>query len=240
MAAMAASSRFAIIGANVVDANWDGSPLTLAWHESAAMPQTTNGSMIVAWQNTATQDNAGTLALTTGGNQPLFFDAPAGALAPTILVQNWQANNLRITNLSANQNTPIWIEAYGPGLPGQHTMDLPVGPSIPVKRGDTLQGNAGGWMQLVLRSNSNELGLFAVVGGPAGASNSNAYVFAVNFPLPNTPPGYTQTTMTNFCTFQFNWANTIYVAYFGPGAVATKLKLTQIVTPPPTVTLLQL
>jgi len=231
---------FAVIGANVTDPEWDGSPMTLAWHESAAMPQTTNGSMVVAWQNTSDQNNDGTLSLSSGANPPQFFDAPALAVAPTILVQNWKANNLKITNLSANKDTPIWIEAYGPGLPGQTPIPLPAGPSIPVALNQTLQGSTGGWMQLILEASSGELGLFAVVGGPPDASGDNAFIFAVNFPSATTPPGYTMTTTNNSLTYQFNWGpNRIYVAYFGAGALAQQPKLMRA-GPPPTVTLLQL
>jgi len=232
-------TAFAIIGANLTDANWDGSPITLGWHETAAMPQTTKGSMVVAWQNTSAQNNDGSLAITSGAGAPEFFDAPALALAPTILVRNWGGNNLNITNLSANQNTPIWIEAYGPGLPGQTSTPLPVGPSIPVAMGQTLQGDTSGWMQLSLQANSGELGLFAVIGGPADIAGNNAYVFAVNCRSATTPPGYTKTTTTNTLPWQFNWGgNRIYVAYFGAGAVAQPKPMLGAV--PPTVTLLAL
>jgi len=232
-------AAFAIIGANVSDANWDGSPITLGWHETAAMQQTTKGSMVVAWQNTSPQNNDGSLATTSGANPPEFFDAPALALAPTILVRNWGGNNLNITNLSANQNTPIWIEAYGPGFPGQTPTPLPVGPSIPVAMGQTLQGNTSGWMQLSLQANSGELGLFAVIGGPADAAGNNAYVFAVNFSSATAPPGYTRTTTSNTLSYQFYWgASRIYVAYFGAGAVAQSEPMLAAV--PPTVTLLAL
>jgi hypothetical protein len=46
---------------------WDGAPLTLAQNEQAIMPQTPNGSAVLAWLNMATQNNSGTLALTTDG-----------------------------------------------------------------------------------------------------------------------------------------------------------------------------
>ena len=32
--------KFAVIGAQVSTPNWTGTPLTLAWHDSASMPQT--------------------------------------------------------------------------------------------------------------------------------------------------------------------------------------------------------
>src|ERR1700733_205147 len=103
-----------LAAAAIANNDWNGSPLTLAQHDSALMPQTANGSMVVAWQNVATQNNDGALILTSGGGAPQPFDAPQLALAPTILVQNWGANDLKITNTSLAAATPIWIEAYGP------------------------------------------------------------------------------------------------------------------------------
>ncbi len=219
--------------------DWDGSQLTLAQYDSAMMPQTANGSMVFAWQNVGQMNNDGELILTSGGSAPQSYDAPALALAPNILVRNWAANDLKVTNTSIHSATPIWIEAYGPGIPGRDPLPLlPGADPTPVKIGDSLQGTANGWTQLILQSNSNALGLFAVIWGPLVAGN-NAYVFAVNFQQSTTPPGYTATTMANTYTYQFQGTARVYVAFFGPGRVAApKLILTD--TPPATVTLLAL
>jgi hypothetical protein len=226
--------------AAIANSDWNGSPLTLARYDSAMMPQTANGSMIVAWQNAAQLNNDGTLMLASGGGPPQPFDAPALALAPTILVRNWRANDLKITNTSLAAATPIWIEAYGPGIPGRNPITLvPGAPPTPVKLGDSLQGIARGWTQLIMQSNSNELGLFALIGGPQDASGNNAYVFAINFPESTAPPGYTKTTMANSLTYQFYLNARVYVAYFGPGRVVTP-KEGQVIAPLATVTLLSL
>lgn len=232
----------AILGANLANPDWDGSPETLAVHDSAAMPQTTNGSMILAFQNLAATNSAGTLAISSGGQQPEFFNAPANAGAPTILVRNWRANNLQLTNVSAYADTPIRIQAYGPGMPGQRTKPLPADTNpIPVSLGDTLEGSAqGGYMQLIFEYNSNQLALFALIGGPQDAAGNNAFVFAVNFSQPPSTPlpaGYTATTAGNSLTYQFNWATRIFVAYFGGAQLAVS---NLQVTPQPTVTLLSL
>jgi hypothetical protein len=196
--------------------------------------------MIVAWQNVAPLNNDGTLILSSGGTPPQPFDAPALALAPTILVQNWRANDLKITNTSLAAATPIWIEAYGPGIPGRNPITLePGAPPTSVKIGDSLQGIANGWTQVIMQSNSNELGLFALIGGQQDASGNNARVFAINFPQSTAPPGYTKTTMANTLTDQFCLHGRIYVAYFGPGRVATP-KEGLVVAPLATVTLLSL
>ena len=66
---------------------WDGAPLTLAQNEQAIMPQTPNGSAVLAWLNMATQNNSGTLALTTDGTAPQMLEAPALMTAPNIVSQ---------------------------------------------------------------------------------------------------------------------------------------------------------
>ncbi len=225
-----------ISGATISNENWDGSPMTLAQSESAMMPQTPNGSMVLSWQNTAAQNNDGGLSLSASG-PPQHLDAPPGVLAPTILVQNWRSNSLKLVNVSPNHATPIWIEAYGPGIPGRNPIMLNGNP-VPVRMGDTLQGTANGYMQLNLQS--SELGLFVVIWGLPDASGNNAYVFAVNFPSGvQTPSGYTATTTDNSYPYQFYWNGRIYVAYFGSGTVAT-LKSPLAVTPSATVTLTSL
>src|SRR4051812_22846730 len=149
METMATNETFSILGANASNTNWDGSPLTLAYRDSAAMPQTTNGSMVLAYQNTATLNNAGKLALSSGGSQPLFLNVPALISQPSILVNNWQANNLKLTNISTATATPIWIEAFGPGLPGQTPVALPLNTNVTLNTGAVAQGTSNpNYMQL--------------------------------------------------------------------------------------------
>lgn len=211
-------------GAQVVNPNWTGAPLTLAWHDSAAMPQTPNGSTVLAWQNTASLNNDGTLALTSGGSQPQFLDAPALANAPSILVQNFKANNIRLTNLSANQATPIWIEMFGPGLQGAPTpQTLTAGaPPITVNPGGIVTGQGTpNYMQLILTSNTSNLTIVTIVGGTVDASGNNAYVFALNWSGPPSPAGYTAVTGGNTYTFQFNWgSSSFYIANMSPSTAA--------------------
>ena len=222
--------------ANKTTSNWDGSPLTLAVNDSANMPQTTNGSMVFAYQNSATLNNAGTLSLTSGGNVPQSLFAPALANQPSILVNNWQANNLNILNISANSATPIWIEAFGPGLPGIKPIALPIGATTTLTTlGADLskavaQGTASpNYMQIVLSSNTPNLTIAAIVGGPVDATGNNAYVVAVNSPAGDTgpgtgapaPAGYFATRGGNSYTYQFNWgSSTIFVANMSPSTAA--------------------
>jgi len=228
---MATTAKFNILGANQSNANWDGSPITLAYRESAAMPQTTNGSMILAYQNTSTMNNAGKLALTSGGSQPTFLIAPALLSQPSILVSNWQANNLSLTNLSVATATPIWIEAFGPGLPGQKPVALVINTALTMKPGAIAQGTSTpNWMQLTLGTDTGQLIVVAVVGGPPDASGNNAYAIALNSPSGNTgpgtptpaPQGYYATTGGNNYSFEFNWGSSVvYVANMSPSTASS-------------------
>jgi hypothetical protein len=214
--------KFEILGVKLATPSWTGAPLTLAVHDSATMPQTPNGSLVFAYQNMATVNNAGQLALTTGGNPPLFLPVPFGANQPSILVSNWRANNLNVTNISANSATPILIEAFGPGVPGFTPAPLQVGGQVTLTATppQVAQGTANpNWMQLQLTANSATQVILAIVGGPQDASGNNAYVIALNAsantgPGGATPPsGYYATTTANAYTFQFNWGgSTLYVA----------------------------
>src|SRR5829696_9137987 len=97
----------------VADA-WNGAPLVLQVNQSAAMPQTPDGSMVLSYINTATLNTLGELAMTSGGGAPETLFAQAQATQPGIVVRNWRANNLKITNVSLNAATPIRVQAIGP------------------------------------------------------------------------------------------------------------------------------
>jgi hypothetical protein len=224
------------LGGALLTSNWNGAPLCLGQNDQAQMAQTPNGSLIFAWQNMAQMNNDGALLLTAGGQALPSLDAPWGVIAPSILVRNWQANNLNVTNNSNAAATPIRIQAYGPGMPGQTVKDLPSGTPVTVQPGDTLTAIPdSNNMQLKFEASSGQLALFAAIGGQLDASGNNAYVFAVNFPQATRPPGYTQTTTKNNYSFSFSWNTRIYVAYFGAGNV-----IAGAVAAAPTVTLLSL
>ncbi|MFD2058373.1 hypothetical protein ACFSQT_36400 [Mesorhizobium calcicola] len=238
-------SDFTILGQSLVNDNWDGSPVELAVRDSVAMPQTPNGSMILAFQNASELNNDGKLAMTSGSNPPQFLLARALALQPTILINNWQANNLTLTNVSVNAKTPIWIAAYGPGM-GAAPTPLPTnGDAIPVAVDTTLKAvTLPQFMQLGFQTNSPGLCLFAFIGGPQDSKGNNAYAIALNSQYGDTgpgqptaaPPGYYGTTGGNNYTFEFNWGTSVlFVAYFGSGSVLSGLP--KVVTAAPTVTL---
>lgn len=216
---MAHSNKFSVIGAQVSTPNWTGAPVTLAWHDSATMPQTPNGSTVMAWQNTSKLNNDGTLVITSGG-PPVSYDAPALATVPSVLAKNYLSNSLTVTNFSAATATTIWVEMFGPGIPG--TTPVTITPNvapIALASGATATGNAPpNYAQLVLQSNTSNLTIVTLIGGPADASGNNAYVFALN--CPTVPPGYTKVTAGNTITYQFYWNTSYFVANMSPSTSA--------------------
>jgi hypothetical protein len=237
--------RSGALGNPLTTTVWNGEPVVLAVNDGVTMPQTPSGSMILGFQNTSPANNAGKLALTSGAGAPEFFIAPALSLQPQILTRNWQANNLNVTNISANANTPIWIEAFGPGI-GPGSTPLPIGQTIAVSQKETLQGVTNpNWMQLSFRFNSSKLAVFGIIGGPQDPAGNNAYVVAVNSPAGDTqtgtgnapPPGYYATVGGNAYSFEFNWGSSVvFVAYFGSANVVGKLTAVEA----PMITLLSL
>ena len=203
---------------------WDGRGMTLAVDQNVSMPQTPAGTLVFGYFNLASQNNRGELSVSSGGNPPMFFYPEANANQPSIYRHNWNADNLSVTNISANKATPIWIAGYGPGVPGQSPLQLPIDTPVPLVTGQSAQGNAKPqYMQLILQSPSATLSIFAVVGGPQDSTGNNGYVFAVNATAntgpdgPTPPPGYYATTTSNTYTFQFNWgASLVYVVNMSP------------------------
>lgn len=221
---------FQVIDQNPINKTWDGSPITLNPNDNVNLPQSTNGSMVLAYQNMATVNNAGTLSVTSGGNLQ-FLPAPALANAPSILVNNWGGNNVSVTNVSVpGSKTPIWVSAVGPGLAKKPPVNLPTdGSMISLASAAQAQGNAiPRWMQLIMQASSGDYTLVVIVGGPADSSGNNAYVIGLNAASntgPNTgvnpPPGFYATSTGNLYTFQFNWGSSaIFVANESPSTGA--------------------
>ena len=214
-----ATFPYEVLGKNAVTESWDGSPMVLLVNQSANMPQTPNGTVIFSYINEATQNNSGSLGVTSGGAPPSFLTAPALTLQPSMWMHNWQANSLNVTNVSANSNTPIKIQAIGPGMPGPTPLTLNVGTTLAVAPGQTAQGmTSAQWMQLLIQSTAPTLGILGIIGGPPDGTGNNGYVIAVNAsantgPGGNPPPaGYYATTTSNSYTFQFNVATLLFAA----------------------------
>jgi hypothetical protein len=217
--------EFEIHGRSSVNDSWDGQPTTLAQNENVVMPQTAAGTMILAATNKATQNNQGDLTYTSGGGAPGDLVLPALANQPSIVIKNWGANNLSLTNTSAATATPILVQAVGPGIPGITPVSFPIGQELTLSAGDVAAGNASPqYMQLVIRSNAATLGILGVIGGPQDNTGNNGYVIAVNA-VENTgpgtgktpPEGYYATTTGNTYTFSFNWGSSqVFVANLSP------------------------
>jgi hypothetical protein len=202
--------------------DWDGMPKVLAQDDTVTMPQTPNGSLILGYFNQSQQDNAGSLLLSSGAEDPITLPAPPLMRWINILVHNWQANNLKLTNVSDHKATPIFVEAFGPGVPGVQPKQLVIGTPMQLAMRQSAQGvSAPRYMQLKLTLSSGDLATVAIVGGPADPkTGNNAYVIALNSaagdtgpPTRNPPPeGYYATRKGNSYTFQFNWGSAqVYV-----------------------------
>jgi len=228
----AVQHKFAIIDRNALQGAWTGLPTTLLPTQNVNMPQTTNGSMVLAYQNMSLVNSQGTLSLTSGGSVPQMLQAFALLNQPNILVNNWKSNNLSLTNISPTaSNIPIWIQAVGPGLGGINPIALPNnGTSVPFTSGQAAQGTAlPQYMNLTMSSNTPQLTIFALIGGPPDASGNNAFVIAVNSASGNTgpgtgvpaPAGYYATTSANQYSFQFNWGSSnVFVSNMSPSTAA--------------------
>jgi len=218
---------FEIHGQTSVDDSWNGQPTTLAQNENIVMPQTSAGTMILAATNKATQNNQGNLTYTSGGGAPGNLVLQANANQPSIIIKNWNANNLSLTNTSAATATPILVQAVGPGIPGITPASFPIGQEVTLAAGDVAAGTASPqYMQLVIRSNAATLGVLGLIGGPQDGSGNNGYVITVNDAVngntgPDTgkapPPGYYATTSSNTYTFTFNWGSSlVFIANLSP------------------------
>src|SRR5271163_289616 len=168
-------------GRNRMQSLWGGAPLTVAQIEQAVMPQTPNGSAVLAWRNAAAQSLDRTLALTTDGEPPELLNAPALSATPSILARNWQGADLRLGNVSNDPATSICIEMFGPGIPGLRSKQLAIGAPLPLAPLHTASGLARKLMELSLKSNSADLTIIAVIAGPMDASGKSAYLFALNY-----------------------------------------------------------
>jgi hypothetical protein len=229
---------FSIIGVDASNPSWNGSPLTLNPNDNANMPQAPNGSLVLAYQNKATINTMGQLAITSGGGAPTFLNAQSLLNQPNVLTQNFggsTTNNLSVTNTSmTGSNNPIWVAAYGPGIPNAPTpAALPATATpVPLGPGATAQGTAlPRYMQLIMQATSGSLTIFALVGGPMDSSGNNAYVISVNDSFngntgPGTgktpPAGYYATSTSNAYIYSFNWGSSnIYIANMSPATSAT-------------------
>ena len=210
------------LGATVI---WDGSPKTITTlGDTLLMPQTPNGSTVFAYQTKATLNNSGQLALSSGSTLETL-DADFGALVPSIHIENWQANNLTVNNISQQNATPIWVEAFGPGLPGQVTVPITVGTALVLNPAPGTTSVAQGVtppksMLLRMTSTTGDASVVVLIGGPPDQTGNNAYVFGLNVATAN-PAGYTKVSAGNTISYPFNWgATVVYLANMSASTAA--------------------
>ncbi|MGH6847565.1 MAG: hypothetical protein ACREC0_09040 [Methylocella sp.] len=229
---MSQPHAFLLIDKFAVNAAWNGSPTQLLVNQNIVMPQTPNGTLILAATNQTKGNCQGQLSITSGGVAPVFVDLQANANQPTIEINNWKANNLSLTNISLNNDTPILVQAVGPGIPGTTPQPLVIGTPLPLGFGQFAQGNASPqYMQLVLQSTGPTLGIIGFIGGPADNAGINGYVVTVNDSVngntgPGTgkpaPAGYYATTASNSYAYTFNWGSSaVFAANLSPLTAAS-------------------
>ena len=207
--------------------NWDGSAITLKVSDSAMIPITPTGTMLLAWFNTAKTGGMGELSISSGGSVPIAYPTPSLANSPQVLMKNWGGNNLLASNSSyPGSDNPIWISAYGPGITTDFNPLPANGTPVVLTMLQAAQGNGSSTnMQLSMTNNLGTLAVVAIIGGPVGPDGSNGYVIALNAdantgpgtPLP-APAGYYATTTGNsYVFFLKNWgASAIFVAGMSP------------------------
>lgn len=202
--------------------NWNGAGTVLATTEHATMPQTPNGTLILGYFNRSKADNQGQITVTSGGGTPVSFPVPALRQMLSLLVADWQANNLTISNTSSASVTPILVQAFGPGIPGATPVDLPIGSPITLGVAQAAQGPSKSPSLLRFLANSGALTIVAIVGGPANPPDqNNAYVIALNAPESLPPASYNKIVPGNSYDFKISWdATIVYVANLSPAGAA--------------------
>lgn len=202
---MSESTTSGIEGLKMAAATWNGAPTTLKRDEQVDMTQTPNGTVILAALNKTTGNNEGKITITSAASPTQEVPLDAGAAAPWTESRNYRANNLRITNTSEHADTPVLVQAIGPGISGVDPKTIVIGTGLELDFGAVAHGSTRPQnMQLRIASNSPTTAIVGIIGGPNDASGNNGKVIAVNF-RGEKPEGYYAVTPNNSYTFDFNF-----------------------------------
>jgi hypothetical protein len=193
--------------------SWDGSPKPLAKNQSLRIEQTPANPIVFAALNESASSD-GTFMLATGGNPPVPHKAPAGASAPVLVSQSWNAQNLTVTNNSTNDGVIIDVQAIGPNMPGITPAALPISTAVTLKSYGCAQGyskpnymwlqmtSTAGLVVLSINGNGAVYNIQLNAGQTTGPSSAE---IQPPFQNPSPPDGYYATTTQNTYNFQFNW-----------------------------------
>jgi hypothetical protein len=135
-------------------------------------------------------------------------------------------NNLTVNNISQQNATPIWVEAFGPGLPGQVAVPITVGTALVLNPAPGAVSVAQGVtppksMLLRMTSTTGDASVVALIGGPPDGTGNNAYVFGLNVPNAQSAAGYTKVVEGNTINYTFNWgASVVYLANMSASTAA--------------------
>jgi hypothetical protein len=205
---------------------WTGTTQTILSTDPAlTMSPTSTGSMFLLLQDMSKQNNPGQVTITSGGlytSVPL----PAGSGYPYAILNNYQGNNLNVSNSSApsSDSTPIQVMAAGLGI-GSVTVTgtAPSPTSQAINPYQALQGTAGPTYNTLQINCVGTNAIVAIIGGPTWGSAPNVingYLLMLNssstggaqsgtpvtVPPTLTPDGYYAKWGGNTFSFVFNWA----------------------------------
>ena len=142
---------------------------------------------------------------------------------PQLIVNNWQSNNLQITNLSENKQVKVKVGLYGHGVPTYH---LPIGPKVTLNQYQSCSGRTLA-NDMALRFTTQTQHQYTVmflftIGEPA------AYCLNATDPDKIPKKGYPYiTTSNNYKTIIQNWmGNPLFIINTSPapGPVEVFLK----------------
>lgn len=182
---------------------WDGSPQTILEYQAVEMPATPTCLIVLAAYNTDSRANDGEIAISSGGSKPTFLELPALTNQPVLVADDYQGNNLKITNTAT---APVCLEIFAPGfgkpepLPDGTVLLLP----SRMSRATTAQAR---YQQLVMKNSSGQTSFLFYEGTTAALYTVNASA------PPNVPNLECHSVPGNTAKVMDNWgAQTLYVA----------------------------
>jgi hypothetical protein len=198
--------KFEVIDQNLQQ--WTGIPIPLEPNQGVTMPKTPTGQIVLAYKNQALDADLGQLAVTSGGSPPKILDVEALLNAPNLEIQNYEGNNLNVTNIS--NTATIWIAAYGPGF--NTSSQLPIGTPVAVAPYACTATRSQPNFQRLTVSAPGQYSVAVVYIG------STPSVYAINSPDASTvPAGYTKVLAANTLPLTDNWlGKSLWVGNLSP------------------------
>jgi hypothetical protein len=189
-------------------------PIEIGHFESAVIDQTNDAFMILTLMS-GPADSKANVNITFGA-ESLDVEIDAGLSVPQLVIQNFRANRLKITNLSTNVNTSVWVGLYGHGKPYTPLKyDTPIQINQYQSTGGSTVANL---MNLHLNSPSKEAAIFYF-------AKSEPTAVVLNSDGSGVPLGWTHTKDNNW-QISKNWgANPLFILNASPGKGLVEVQL---------------